>query len=343
MPVCAEPFQLVAQLVERRIIAGGQTGQCHLLIAGVVAAIQAVLRAQVTAPVSHRTIHIPRLAEPAAADTSPEQLQHHPILHDLRRRHDGFCREIGRVHIVHDALGHHGGCPIVGNDLLDRTVGVVTDLVQTGHVDTVQLCRRHQEAVLVPSLTAGFSMQLDEFRGNILALAQRHDVDKIRQRLRVIHGGAAGDHQRGQFRALCAVQRDPCQIQHIQDPGKRHLIAHGKRHDVKVGDRVAGLQREKRHIRPAHLLLHVAPRGKYPFAPHAVHGVHHAVQDPHTQIGHTDLIGVGEAERDAGIHVLPVLDDSVVFPAHIACRLLHTGQNAFQSLVHGHSPLLLSF
>ena len=117
-------------------------------------------------------------------------------------------------------------------------------------------------------------------------LPQTHQIDEVGNGLGVIHGGTAGDDQRRQAGALCAVDGDARQIQHIQNGGKGHLIAHGEGHDVKVRDRLSGLQSKQGHPGPAHLLFHVAPRGKDPLAPHAVHVVHDAVEDPHSQIGH---------------------------------------------------------
>ena len=124
------------------------------------------------------------------------------------------------------------------------------------------------------------------------------------------------------------------QVQHIQNGGEGHLVAYGEGHDVEVGDGVAGFQREQGHIRTAQLLLHVAPGGKHALAPHAVHLVHDAVEDAHTQIGHTDLVGIGETEGDAGVDLGLVLQNGVIFAAHVAGGLLHPGQDAFQSFVH---------
>ena len=329
MALVAERLQLVAQAGQGRVIAGGQAGQRHLLIAGVIAGADAVIGAQVAAAVAHRAVDVARLTEPAAPDTAAEQLQRHPVLHDLRAGNDGLYREIGLVHIVDDALGHLGGRAVQRRDGRHSAVVVVCHVVQAGDVNAVQLGGGAKQLLLAPPLPPGGAVQLHQLHGQILALAQTDKVDEVRHRLGVVHGGAAGDDQRRKAGALCGVKGDARQIQHIQDGGKRHLVAHGKGHDVKVGDGVAGFQCEKGHIRLAHLLLHVAPRGKHPLTPDAVHPVHDAVQDAHTQIGHTDLVGVREAEGDAGIHLRLVLQHGVIFAAHVACGLLHAGQDAF--------------
>ena len=239
-----------------------------------------------------------------------------------------------------DALGHHSRRAVTGRDGADRAVVMVGDVVQAGDIDAVQVGGSTEEFRLAPALTPRLAVQLHQLHGDVLALAQAHQVDEVGDGLGVVHSGAAGDHQRGQAVTLGAAQGDLRQIQHVEDGGEGHLIAHGKGHDIEIGDGVAGFQREQRDIRMAHLRLHVAPGGKDPLAPHAVHVVHDTVQDPHAQVGHADLVGVREAEGDPGVHRRLVLHHRVIFAAHIAGRLLHPRQDAFQLFIHSHSPVV---
>ena len=340
MAALAKRLQLVAQLRQRRIVAGAETGERHLLIAGIIAGIQTILGAQIPAAVADGTVDIPCLTEAAAPDTAPEQLQHHPILHDLRGGHNGIDREIGLVHIMNDTLGHHGGCAVMGRNGLHRTVVVVGDLIQAGDIDAVQPGSGPQKFRLAPSLPTGPAVKLHQLHGDILALAKADKVDEIGNRLGVVHGCAAGDHQRRQAVALGAAQGDPGQIQHIENGGEGHLIAHGKGHNVKIRDGIAGFQTKQRNIRPAHFLLHVAPGRKDALAPHALHLVHDAIKDPHAQIGHADLVGIRKAKGNAGIHLRLILDDCVIFAAHITGGLLHAGQDPLQLLIHNISPIV---
>ena len=343
MPLLAEGLQLVAQLRQRRVVAGGQAGQGHLLIAGVVAGLHAVSGAQLPAAVADGPVHIPRLTEPAAPDAAPEQLQHHPVLDDLRGGDDGFGGEKGLVHIPDDALGHHRRGPVPGGDGGHGAVVVIRHVVQAWDVDARQLGGGPKKRLLGPALPPGPAVQLHQLHGDVLPLAQAYQVDEVGDGLGVVHGGAPGDDQGGQGRAVGAVNGNVCQVQHIQDGGKGHLIAHGEGHDVKVRDGLAGLQGKQGHPRPAHLLLHVAPGGKHPLAPHALHVVHNAIENAHAQVGHADLIGVREAEGNAGIHLGRVLLHGVVFPAHVAGRLLHPGQDALQSFIHGKFSFMYAF
>ena len=335
-----EGLQLIAKRRQGRIVAGGQAGERDLLIARVIAGMDAVIGAQVPAAVADGAVDVPRLTEAAAADAAAEQLQRHAVLHDLSAGHDGPHGKIGLVHIVDDALRNLGGRTAARDDGGHCAVVVVRHIVQAGNIDAVQLGGSPQELLLAPALSAGGAVQLHQLHGDVLPLAQADQVDEIRQRLGVVHGGAAGDHQRRQARAVRRVQGNAGQIQHIEDGGERHLVAHGKGHDIKIGNGITGFQRKQRHIRPPHLLLHVSPGGEDPFTPYAVHVVHDAVEDTHSQIGHPDLVGIGKAEGDTGIHLRLVLLHGVVFAAHIAGGLLHPWQDAFQSLIHGHSPCM---
>ena len=179
--------------------------------------------------------------------------------------------------------------------------------------------------MLVPPLPAGLAVEVNQLRRHVFALAKGDNVDKVRHGLGVVHGGTAGDDKGRQMGPVGAVEGDARQVQHIENGSKGHLIAHGKGHDVKIGNGVTGLQGKERHMGPAHFLLHVAPGGKHPLAPHAVHGVHDAIENAHAQVGHADLVGVGEAEGDAGVHVLFILDNRVILAAHVAGGLLHAG------------------
>ena len=83
-----------------------------------------------------------------------------------------------------------------------------------------------------------------------------------------------------------------------------------------------------------HGVLHVAPGGEDALAPDAGHIVHDLVEDSHADVRHADLVGVREAKSDTGVDLRKVLYRLIVFAAHVAGRLLHTGQNALQAAVN---------
>ena len=77
----------------------------------------------------------------------------------------------------------------------------------------------------------------------------------------------------------------------------------------------------------AHFLFHIAPGGKNALAPYAIHLIHDTVKDPHTHIGHTNLISIRETEGHTHAHVIFILFNFVKFSAGIPCRLLHSREN----------------
>ena len=340
MTLCAELLQIVAELNERAEIRGRERGERHLLVAGILDGLLGVFDQQLFRAVAHGAVDIARLAEAAAADAAAKQLERGAVLHDLGGGPDGLGGIPCLVHVAHDALGNDLRRAVLRRDRLHCAVSVVVHLVETGNINAVQLRGGTEKLLLRPALAPRPAVQLDQLGVHLLALADLGNVNKIRDRLTVEHRRAARDDERGQLRALARVERHARQIEHIQHGGKRHLVADGKGDDVEIADGITGLERIERQAGTAHLLLHVAPGGENTLAPDAFHVVHNAVEDPHTEVRHTDLIGVREAEGHTGIHLREVLHHRIVLAAHIARRLLHAGQDAFQSFVHRQAPFL---
>ena len=211
----AEFLQIVAQLCQLWIVAGAEGGKGHLLITGVIAGLLAVVHTQILAAVSHRAVHIARLAKPAPPDAAAKQLQGHPILNDLRRGNDGLGGVIRLVHILHDALAYNPGRAVSGNDLLYGAIRVIRHRIQTGHIQTRHTGSSTKEFLFTPPFSPGLSVQLNKLHRHILSLTQADDVHKVGNRLRVIHGGAAGYDQGCKACAVCAVQGYTRQVQHI--------------------------------------------------------------------------------------------------------------------------------
>ena len=129
MPLLAEVLQAVTQLRQGWVVTGGQGREGDLLVARIVTGLQAVLGAQVPAAVADGAIDVPRLAEAAAPDAAPEQLQHHPVLDDLRAGDDGAGGEKGLVQIVDDALHHTLRRAVAGGDGGHGAVVVVGHII----------------------------------------------------------------------------------------------------------------------------------------------------------------------------------------------------------------------
>ena len=284
MTLSAEVLQIVTQLDKLRIVGRGERGEGHILITRVLDRFDGIVAQQLFRAVAHRAIDIARLTEATAADAAAEQLERDAVLHDLGRGDDGLSRIVGLVHVLHDALQNDLGRALLRRDGLHRTVVVVVNVVKARHIDAAHLRRLHEKLVLAPALAPRLAVQLDELDVHLLALADDGEVQKIRDGLAVVHRRTARDDERRELCALGRVQRNTCKVQHIQNGGKRHLIADGKGNDIKLAERVKGFERIERDMRLAHLLLHVAPGRVAALAPHALHIVHHAVEDAHTEV-----------------------------------------------------------
>ena len=192
--------------------------------------------------------------------------------------------------------------------------------------------------MLAPALAPRLTVQLDQLHVHLLTLADKGKIDEVGDGLAVVHRRAARDDERRERCALACVQRNARKVEHVDHRREGHFVADGKGDDVKIADGIEGFERVERDVRLTHLLLHVAPGGKAALAPHALHVVHHAVEDAHTEVRHADLIGIGKAEGDARIDLALVLHHGVEFPADVARGLLHARQDAFKFFIHSVLP-----
>ena len=255
-------------------------------------------------------------------------------MYDLRGRHDGVLRPVALVHVFDHALRDARGRAIQRLDRGERPVGVIAVAVQRRHIHAADLTDLAQKFRLCPALALCRAVEGENFGRHLLALADGEKVDKIRQRLGVHRAHAAREHKVVQSLALRCQLWHARQLQHIEHIRVAHLIAQRKGDEVKVAHGVLALQRVERDAMLAHRLLHIAPGREHALTPHAGQFVHHVVEDAHSDVGHPDLVGVGEAERHAQIDRALVLDDLVIFPADVARGLLYALQNAVQLVSH---------
>ena len=222
--------QVVAQLQQTGVVGGGQRGQSHLLIARVLTGGLAVLRQQLGVPIAHRAVGVPSLTEAAAPDTAPEQLQHHPVVDDLGGGDDGFDREVGLVHVLHDALAHRlrrAGARLDAH-LGQGAVLVVDGLIERGDVDALDLGGLLEKLLLGPALLLGLAVELDVLQGHVLPLTQDEQVDEGGQGLRVIGAGPPRHDERGELGPVLRPQGQSGQVQHVQHVGVGHLVPQRK-------------------------------------------------------------------------------------------------------------------
>ena len=193
---------------------------------------------------------------------------------------------------------------------------------------------------LAPPFPFGSVIERNNLRGDLLTLAQAKEIHEIRKRFGVIGAYTTGKNYVLKASAPTAVQRHLCQAQHIKNIGVAHLIADGKGDHIKISNGILAFQCPQRQVIADHRLLHIGPGGKHTLAPNAVHLIHNAVEDPHTHVGHTDLVGIREAKRYTDTDILQVLSNLVIFTTGVSGRFLHRGKNSLKLVGHSNPSLM---
>ena len=330
--------EAVGQLVHLGVVADGQGGEGHLLIArgledGAALAVHHLGGLLTDGAVDHA-----RLTEAAAADTAATHLYGDAILHRLDVGHDHLVGEGGLVQVLDDALGDGGGDVIVDGSIgLDGAVLVVGDGVEGGDVDALNGSRGLVEegGAGIGALVLHLDVEADDLGEHLLALTDVEEVEEIRHGLGVVGAGAAADDEGTVLAAVSRAEGDFCQLQHIQHGGVAHLVLEGEAQEIEVRHGVAALQAGEGDVLLAHLLLHIHPGGIGALAPDIVVEVEAMVEDADAQVGHTDLVGIGEGEGEPRLDGGLILDDLPVLAAGVAAGAGDGGQqHALLVLIH---------
>ena len=330
--------QALAQRLQVGIVAGAETGQGHLVPAGGGNEGLGLLFQRLRLFGADGPVGIARLAKPASPAAAAEQLDHGPVKDDVRRGHHEFVGIIGLVQILYHALTHYGRRAVFWRDGGDGPVFMIGDIIQRGHINAADLRGLAQEFFLALAVVTAPAVKLQQLRHDLLALADGDKVEEVRHRLRIVDAGAAGDDQRLQACPLGGAKGHPGQVQHIEHPGIIHLVLERKAQDIKRPYRIAAFQRVQWLAAHPHLLFHIQKGRIGPFAPDALHAVQQTVEDLGAQMGHPDLINIGETKSKAQVHLAFVLIDRVVLAAGIARGLAHMFQTGADGIVHNCLP-----
>ena len=321
---------LICQFLQTTVVGSGKAGKGDFIVAGIFQRFHCLTEQHLRTLLTDRAAGVASLTEPAATDATTEHLQIGTVVNDLSRRNNHLYRPVGIVQILHDPLGNHTGSAIHGSDGGKGTVRIVAMLVERGYIHTGDLGNFMKECILTPAFSLGTVVQRHDLHSDVLALTQREEVNKVRQRLRIVSADTARKDDILQVVPVTAVQRNARQIQHIQDIGIGHLIANGEGDHIKILHRILTFQCPQRQVICPHGAFHIAPGSKDALTPDTVHLVHHTVENPHTQIGHADLVGIRKTECHADTDIFLILFDLIEFAAGISCRFLDSRQNSLQ-------------
>ena len=273
---------------------------------------------------AHGAVDHTCLTEAATADTAAIDLKHDAVVNRFNVGHDHLFWEIDLVKILDDLLGNFFGDVVkyrcVG---FDRAVVVVGDVIQRRNVHagygTSGFAQESRTRVAAGLLH--LDIETDDRGEHILALTNVEQIEKVRDRLGVVGTRTAADDQGRVLAAILGTERNLGKLQHFEHVGVAHFVLERKGNEIKCGKRIAAFQRGQGQVMLFHFLLHIHPRGVGALAPNIGMLVECPIEQAHAEIGHADLVGVGEAEGKASLDVGFILDDLTVFSARISARL----------------------
>ena len=201
---------------------------------------------------------------------------------------------------------------------------MVADLIKRRDIDAGNLGGTTEKFLFgIAAVRLHPTVEGDHFHHDLFPFADLEQVDEVSQRLGVAGAGAARDNDRIIFRTFGSKRIQAGQVKHIEYIGIGQLILERKADHIKLAQRVKAFQAIERQSLLTHQCFKVGPRGIYPLSPAMRVGIDDVVQDFQPQMGHTNFIGIREAESDTKIDRILILDDAVQFAADIPCGLLH--------------------
>ena len=165
---------------------------------------------------------------------------------------------------------------------------------------------------------------------HFLPLAHHAKIEIIGNGLGVIGAGAARHNDGEGFIAVLGKQRDTCKLQHIQHVRVAKLVLNGKAENIEFLQGVSAFMCPKRNIFLSHARFHIHPRRIRTLSPRILAGIQYVVKDTDAKIRHTDLVGIGEAEGEANVNGVLVLDDLSPFTARITGGFFNFFQDSFR-------------
>ena len=227
--------------------------------------------------------------------------------------------------VVHQGHGRGGGGFRPGSE-------------EGGHVYAGNMPGLKQQAFTSPAGIKSFFKQFQNVGQAFFAIAQHHDVNKGRQRLRAEQRSAAcNDKGAGRkiLRPVSRAQGNASQIKHVEDVGITKLMRDGKTQAMGLPQWGVGFQRGQGRIVGAQDIACFAFWSHDPLSPPVGAAVDDIVQNFLPQIGHADVIGIGKGQSHTQTHVLRVFSADVVFNAGITAGFGQKRQKGTHGLPYG--------
>ena len=213
-------------------------------------------------PFSGRAADHSRLTETAAADTASLDFQSYSVLCRLNKRnHRSFQPVVVLFHIQNKLFFYHGRYSrTVRRKRGDGSVLFICDIIEGRNVNSRNFCRFQKEILSGAALLFIFFICVKQSVVGGFSFSYVKQIEKRRQRLRIISAGSSADHQRIFFTSLLCFQRDPGEIQKLKYIGIAHFITQCDPQEVKIFYRILGFQGKKRDLIFPHHLIQIRPR-----------------------------------------------------------------------------------
>ena len=276
-PVCIH--NVIDQFLDAGIVAGTERAEGEVVLPCVLYELVRVRFEPVKRPLPVRPVDHARLAEAAASDAAPLDLDHRPVLRDLNEGHQLMQRIRSRVEILHRLLqdlfrySRNSGCK--GRD---RSVLFVGHLVERRDIDAGHLPGRlDQELPAAPAGRFHLLIKIQQLVVDGLPFSDVEHVEELRDRLRIVGTGSPADDNRYRFVPLRGLERNPGQVQDLQHIRVAELKLQRDPQEIEVPDRILRLQCKKRDPSLPQYFVQVQPGGVHPLTPGVLPAVEHIV------------------------------------------------------------------
>ena len=276
---------------------------------------------------ANRTGDHTRVTKTAAARAAAHDLDRRAIMHRIDVGHNELGEGLGQGddNSLQNALRY---ARFIGRYRPHGAVVMVFDIVEARHVHALNLGDFSQ--LIVTGEATNLAKSRGDFNDDLLTFANDKGIDEIRHRLGIEAGVPARDDQGIAFITIAAENGHAGQINHVQGVGVELLVWQTDAKQVKFAHRSLAFQRIKRDLLPAHDGFHIKPGRKDALRQHIFFQIDLVVEIHDAQIGHAQIVNVGEGQSNFNVGAIPILDDAVVFTADIATGFFHLQEAPFQ-------------
>jgi len=301
--------------LDLRMVGRGEREQRDFLVAGGVQDVADGVHDLGDRALANGARDCSRLAEAAAARAAPVDFDDATVMRDLDVGHQLADRGGGQRR--HKALANArwrgcGGRCHCGN----FAGGCVVRAVKSRDVQSFDVQQRVK--LRFAGEVAHCVPRLHQFDEGVFSFTDDEDVEEVGDGFGVEGAVPAADDQRMRRVAVGTVDGESGQIEKLEGVGVELLVGDADGEDVETGDRPVAFECVERDAGPAHLRDHIRCGKVGAFGQDVGPAVEGVVKDGQREVGHPQVVYIGEGQTDANVSSIPRLVNSVVFTAYVA-------------------------